>query len=362
MRTKQKILQISKSRFITLGFAILVNVILAGSVCGTFAWYTYATRTGFLKEYHGTTVGDVGALDAGIVSNVRLPNFEQYKLSEDATTLADEGKYIYWCEGRIEAATINYVIGNNGSATTIMDTVTSAAYDSASGIDGFHLYQKPKYLFNYGVNADYYAPSASYVFIPFVFRYAEESNPDEFVSNMNIYFDGCAISTSEDQRDLYKAARLFMSDKTNGYLINPTEDDDGTNAVGGILDLDKDGFYDYTADKRELIYGETISSEYNDEATAEDGDLPTDERTTFIANHKQGVFAVNESTYQPKTVNYCGMRQFRSRSTPITSTNSEYHNLACLDMYIYFEGWDTHAVDKEQGSGFNMDLEFGVNI
>ena len=363
MRTKQKILQISKSRLTTFGLAIFFNILLAGSVCGTFAWYTYATRTGFLKEYHGTTIGDVGALDAGIVSNVKLNDFANYKLIEDDTTLADEGKYIYWCEGRIEATTINYVIGNNGSATTMMELVTSASYDSEGGVENFHLYQKPKYLFDYEATPEYYAPSTSYVYIPFVFRYEDESSPDQFVANYEVFFDGCTITTSDDSSDaeLYKAARLFMSDKTNGILINPSEYDDGNTAVGGLLDLDKDGFYDYSNDNYEIIYGESTNAEYLDALTEEDGTLPKEERTTFLANHKQGVYALNENTFQPKTVSYYGMNHFNYHSKPITKTDSEYHYLACLDLYIYFEGWDTHAIDKEQGSGFNMDLEFGVN-
>ena len=364
MRTKQKILQISKSRLITFGFAIFVNVILAGSVCGTFAWYTYATRTGFLKEYHGTTVGDLGSLEAGFISNVRLSDYANYKLEEDDVSLADEGKIIYWSTERLEATTINYVIGANGSATTMMNPVTSASYDHSTGAEGFHLYQKPTHLFNYSVDPEHYTKSSTYVYIPFVLRFADESNPGAYLGNTNIYFTKCDIETSEDSNgsELYKSARLFMSDRTNGYIINPSADSDGTNNVGGILDLDEDGFYDYSRSGYEVIYGESVVSDYLSDVTEEDGDLPEEERTTFVANHKKGVHALNEATYQPKTVSYYSMSHFTSREFSVTKTDEVNNNLAYLDIFIYFEGWDVHAIDKEQGSGFIMNLEFGVDI
>ena len=89
--------------------AVLFNVSLAAIVCGTFAWYSYAARVGLEKQYHGTTVGDTGSLQAGLVSDIQLDNYLEFDLAEDARTLADEGKYIYWCKEKIQAKTINYV-------------------------------------------------------------------------------------------------------------------------------------------------------------------------------------------------------------------------------------------------------------
>ena len=46
----------------------------------------------------------MGSLQAGLVSDVRLDEFLVYDLAEDDHTLADEGKYVYWCKERIEAS------------------------------------------------------------------------------------------------------------------------------------------------------------------------------------------------------------------------------------------------------------------
>lgn len=361
MRTKA-ILQISKSRLLTFGFAIFVNVILAGSVCGTFAWYTYATRTGFEKEYHGTTVGDMGSLQAGIISEVRLSDYTNYELTEDSTTLLSEGKYIYWCKEIVKAETINYVISNNGSATTQMYPVTSASYDDFDNPNSFQLYRDPTPKNNYTVgNSNDYAASFNYVYIPFLFRYEDEDHPGQYLANQVIHMTHCNVETTVEDKELYKSVRVYANNGEHGYLINPTAEQDGVTKVGGILDLDRDGFYDYK-DDYEFIYGESIASNYLDDPTESSGTIPEDEITSFVANHKRGVYALDEDNYQAKTVSYHSLSKFTSKEVSITTTTESYYNMAKCFLTIYFEGWDQHVVNKELGSGFNLDLEFEIDI
>ncbi len=365
VRTKQKLIQISKSRLLTFGFAIFVNVILAGSVCGTFAWYTYATRTGFEKEYQGTTIGDLGSLEAGIVSDIQLSEFADYDLEEDATTLASEGKYIYWCKELIEAETINYVISNNGSGTTRLSPATSAAYNDFDNPDNFHLYREPLSGSNYAIgDSSSYVDSKQYVHIPFVFRYEDEMNLGSYVPNLDIHIVECNVGTSMDSdgKELYKAVRVYANNGERGYLINPSASQDGSNNVGGILDLNHDGFYDYDNSGREIIYGESENTPYLDTPTAEDGSIPKEERTTFIANHKRGVYAIDEDNFQAKSVNYQGLSKFINKVIPVTHTDANFYNMARLDLTIYVEGWDTHVIDQEYNSGFNIDFTFEVDV
>lgn len=347
----------------TLGLAIFFNILLAGSVCGTFAWYTYATRTGFEKEYHGTTVGDMGALQAGIVSKIELEDYLNYDLAEDKTTLEDEGKIIYWCKDKIEARTINYVIGSNGSATTKVDPVTTGSNENVLP-NNFRLFRSPTFLNDYTLDDDSIATSSSYVYIPFVFRYEEADSVGDYKSNEPIYFTNCDIEMSEDSvgREMYKAGRIFISNRTTGYIINPTATSNGFDKVGGILDLNGDGFYDYDDNMKEHIYGQSISSRYLDDPTPMDGTIPEEERTSFVANHKQGVYALDEETYESEIVSYENMDSFMNKSKSVTVTDENYHNLAILDFYIYIEGWDLHVINQNAGAGFNMDIKFEVNV
>ena len=359
MHTKQKILQISKERLSVIGFAIFFNVLLAGSVCGTFAWYTYATRTGFEKAYHGTPVGDLGSLQAGIVSDIQLEEFADYELAEDEMTLADEGKYIYWCRPVIKASTINYVLNSNGYATSNLEPVTSANYD---GTQDFHLYRNPTFRDPYELNDHNYAQRERYVYIPFVFRYEDIDSPGQYTIGQEIFFSGCDFQPEEDGTDIYKGVRIFVSDKQTGYIISPSADENGINNVGGILDLNGDGFYDYDEDDYEIVYGQSLFSEYLSDPTESDGTIPRSEVTTFDANHKHGKYALDENTYEPDTVSYTTLERFITKALPVSVTRADYHSLACVDFYVYLEGWDLNVINQNEGSGFDLTIKFSVTL
>ena len=349
----------------TFGLAIFFNILLAGSVCGTFAWYTYATRTGFEKEYHGVTIGDPGDLQMGIVSFVELDDYLSYKLIEDKDTLADEGKIIYWCEHTIDTDTVNYIIGNNGSATYSIRPVTTGS-DDVLNSSGFHLFNAPTTLSDYALDSSSYAEKDCFVYIPLVFRYYD---PDlttdiKYVPNKEIFLTKVDVSTSEDtpEKEVYKSIRVFTNSEVGPYLINPTAVEDGQNNVGGILDLNNDGFYDYDESGYEHIYGESKSYAYNADVTPNDGTIPSGQRTTFVSNHKKDKYALNEETYIPKTVSYHSMEDFVYKAKYVTITREDYHFLATLDFYVYSEGWDLHVIDEEKNSKFKMDVGFEVNL
>lgn len=365
MRTNHKILNIAKSRLATFSVAILFNVSLAAAVCGTFAWYTYATRTGLEKQYHGTTVGDMGSLQAGLVSEKKLDDYLVYDLAEDDRTLADEGKYIYWCKETIAARTINFVLNENGYATTEMFPVTSSAFDYENDDrDSFTLYRNPTYLVNYDKeDPDFLASKSDYSVLDFVFRYEDVDNIGDYLSGYNVFLSQCRVESAQEEHELYKSVRIYYNNGYEGCIINPTADVSGYNDVGGVLDLNADGFYDYDESEfYEVIYGETEEYEYNAEETSEDGHLNWTQTDTFVANHRKGVLAINEDSFEPKTVKYCDVERFTSKSKRITYTDETYHNLGRFKMYLYFEGWDRHVVNKEQGFGYNLDLAFAVQM
>ena len=363
MRTNHKILNIAKSRLISFSAAILFNISLAAIVCGTFAYYSYATRTGLQKEYHGTTVGDIGSLQAGLVSEVQIEDCFDYDLTEDPRTLADEGLYIYWCGETISARTINHVLAANGYATTEMYPITTGAFDGENqSPDSFKLFKSPSYLRNYDKeNIRYAADKFNYSVFDFVFRFEDVNNVGQYLSGYNIFLSRFQIETAEEGHELYKSVRFYWTNGTEGHLVNPTAHAPGTDVAGGVLDLDDDGFYDFFEyNSKEIVYGEYDYFELNSDKTEEDGHLEGEELDSFNANHKAGVYALNESTFVPKTIHYVGIDGLTSRSQPITFTNPDYHNIGRFKMTLYFEGWDTHVVNKEIGFGYNLDLSFAV--
>ena len=363
MRVNRSFFNIAKERLIMLATAILFNVSLAAIVCGTFAWYTYAARTGLEKQYHGTTVGDTGSLQAGLVSDVKLDDFLDYDLAEDSRTLADEGKFIYWCKEKIEAETINYVVRKNGYATTILNPVTTSEFDySTAGINDFTLYTRPTYRKNYDTHSlGFIAEKSAYSRLNFVFRFEDVDQIGEYLPNYDIFLYSCNLEATDEGREIYKAARFYFRNGYESYLINPTSLADGRTAVGGILDLNADGFYDYDGGGYEIVYGEAFGYNFKPEVTSEDGNIPWEETTTFTSNHKKDIHAIDEETLEPKYVNYISIDRFTSRAKAISKTDPNYHNLGRFDLFIYYEGWDTHLIDSEGGYGFNLDLAFGVS-
>ena len=218
MRTKQKILQLSKGRLKVVAFTIFFNVLLAGSVCGTFAWYTYATRTGFDKEYHGITVGDSGEMEVGLVSTVELEEYDSFDLAEDKVTLANEEKIIYWCDNEIDSTVLRYVVGSNGYSTNTVNPVTTGSNDILEE-DNFHLYRSQSALRDYPLDDSGYAEHDSYVHVSFVFRYKDPELDDPYAPNREVYFTECKVHTSEDSqgKEVYKAVRVCAFNGSNGF-------------------------------------------------------------------------------------------------------------------------------------------------
>ena len=360
-----KIIEKSKPRLIAFSLAIGFNVTLAGLVCGTFAWYAYATRAS-IDEYPGTTVANMGELQIGLVSDVPLP-YSAYSsvglTNHNNDTPTHNGKYIYWCTSEVlHAKAINLVVKSNGYATNAIEPTTSGS-DDVLGSRGFHLFRKPTNRDNYDVNlSSSYAPASSYVLIPFVFKTFGSSESEEDTSG-NVYLSDCSLYTSNDylnDGELHKAVRFYLKNTSHSCIIAPSYREDGTNEVGGILDLDLDGYYDYNPNtNKELVYGE-YNGEYNYQSspTATNGDIAIENVTSFKSNHKQGVYAVDENSLVPKIVSYYGLSRLTSREIPAATTNSDYDGFSYGEFTIYLEGWDKHVIDQEQESCFNLNLSF----
>ena len=343
-----------KNRFIAALSASILAMSLTASTCGTFAWFTYATRAGVI--FDGVTIG-AGTLQVGFVSKYKLPSYETYYLEED---LSIANKYIYWVNGNMNSSMINYVLSQNGYATTTMNAVSSGFY--AKGDSDFSLYSAPAMNVN---SVDIEASKRSYVHLELVFRYEDDLEPGIYIPDTDIYLSGANVTSLTN---IHNAVRIFSSD-INGnkyHLINPTQDDDGSNKVGGILDLDGDGYFDSHesgGDAFETFYGEFEGDPvYQNSPLESDSSLPEEERTTFDSRHRAGVFAANMNQTTPKKAEYEGFSKFKNKQTSVSVTDSKHNNYAYLNLDIFLEGWDFAVIEAEKNNPFNLDLKFEVVI
>lgn len=346
---------LSKNSIAALVTASIFTFALAGTTCGTFAWFMYASRAS--ATFNGVTIG-AGELEVGIVSEVEVSDYANYGLTEDTSI---PGQRIYWFgTGEMPSETLNHVISLNGSGTNELLPVTSRSYSSG---DEFKLYKSP----NVGsLIPSKVAPTNQYVYLPLVFRYQDTIEPGVYLPDMDIYMPKAHLTSTEDGSEIHRSMRIYSDNKSGmTHLINPSENQDGSTIVGGALDLDADGFYDVynqSGNNYEIIYGEVENEVHKDSPEATDSVVPENERTTFHAQHRAGTYAVNEDETIAKVAEYEGFYGFRNKRKSVTRTNANTNNYAYLDMTIYCEGWDLRVIDAEKGNPFSLDLEFKVVI
>ena len=355
----------NKTQFVIFGLYGITTLCLAASISGTFAWYTYSTRTGLAFE--GASVSDTGSLHIGVVSRLKDSNYAEYDFEEEYIPEID--RYIYWSSTGLSASRINHIISQNGSATNNLHQVTTGKYHGSD----FKLYENPMHCNNYIADSNVnsfkrMAPTTNYVTLPLVFRYEDEDNPGQYRAGKSIFMSDCKVQSATNVRE---GVRIYSYENTidDGFLINPTEYKDGSDVVGGVLNLDKNDYYDTwidtsTNDKKvcEYPYGEFVDDHYEYYSTpvASSGTLPHDEVTTFIANHQEGTYALNLEKSIPETSDYLGMNNFLNHRISLSTTNG-IKNYGFLNLLIYLEGWDESMVNAEKDNEFSMDFTFDIS-
>lgn len=325
-----------------------MSIALTGITCGSFAWFTYMTRAK-IEEFQGVTVG-FGNLQAGFISDVDLPEAEQYGLVRDDSTYEQT---IYWIDGHtIEPDTMHYFLGMNGYATDTLHPVTTRKYQNGESLSA--LYSAPRTLYDSTDQAE----KADYIHLPFVFRYEDIIDEGTFIGDENIYLSQVKLNVTNSSSHIHESIRIHTDNHIeNIHMINPSSSDDGSTNVGGTLDLNGDGYYDSTyvgTDRYEFIYGQLKESpQYNDFPEVDDTPIFDD---TFHSGHKSGVYAVK--AIDPEVAEYEGMYEFRNKRKFVTTTNPHTNNLAFLDLSIFVEGWDLSVIDSEIGIPFSMELKF----
>ncbi len=336
---------------IIISSSILAMSLTAGT-CGTFAWFTYATRA--YVNYEGVTIGS-GSLEVGFAPEYAFVNYANYGLHKETT---ESGKEIYWSDTKeITSETMQYVLESMGYATTSMNPVSSGSY--YYGDTDFSLYSAPKLCEAMPGPADH----KMYIFLPLVFRYEDEIDPGVYLSGFNVYLTKADVKS---ETSIHNSIRIHTFSNEVDHLMNPTSNVDGSTIVGGVLDLNGDGYYDtyeLSDENYEVLYGEFEGEgKHKDTPEEHDSDVPETERTTFKARHKAETYAIDAVKSTPDTADYEGMSKFKNMITPIGVTNSETDNYAYVDFTGFIEGWDLSVIEAEKDNPFEMELKFEVEL
>ena len=340
----------NKEIFLPL-LSIVICILLVSSFGATFAWYQYSSNV-YLK-YDGTSIGNTMLFDIGLRSNVELTEASNYNMVKD-----ENDDSIYWCNGGISKDIASYYLTANGYATNEVNGVTSGAYLT----DGqFLLKRAPYYNENYFDN--FSRPIAAlkrdYSHFDLVFKASKVSGDN--ISSIN---SGDIILSNielDSLGDIKNSIRIHFQNESSNFIFNPSKLEDGKDIVGGLLDLNKDGLYDYnTFTNKEIVYGETETIKYKNSVTTDGIDVGEYDGNSFTSSHKNGVYGIDKNETKFKTSSYLGFDSVVSNKKVVSSIDNST-SIASLSLDIYLEGWDLSFIDKEMNHLFSLNLEFEIN-
>ena len=385
---------------------------LVGTVSGTLAWYAYSARA--LVSYSGTSVSSALQLQIGLASLNRIAKnpgnplsdrFWEVMHEEDFTYHNDENGEDYYCYFAdigvgLDPEVLQYYGKNNGYASDAMMPITSGYYDPDDPNCTFGLYKSPNALHH---TQDIVSEKENYINLNFIFRAykANASGEDIYADPGDKIWLVDAVSHPNSLRDgeVYKSIRLFVDrlDSVGGdFIVSPMSATSGETKVGGILDLTNDQYYDYEyrndiADFGEVLYGDYVidsgisPNRYNGADVFHDvydlfesDDPATFEQSCFTSKHRNGIrYYENLDGCTFKSASYLCMDDVRPDRNPVTGEmrnfddrnpthvcvtgDANHHNVGFVNMTLWLEGWDFHAIDDYQMHKFDFGLTFEIN-
>lgn len=426
-----------------LSLATIVSFV--GAVSGTLAWYAYTTNVNV--SYGGTSVYQTEELQIGFVVPKSYTVIEKGKQVTHDIDLVESDKYELDTEKNDSVAypfTTHYKLKDSEVSDfvekTEVDTDEDGTVDKVywfceggTGMSSEAVYiytQAMKDVPGYGYSFSSITPVTTRVYktgdtatfnkaptagekalgveadhdnycrMDFAFRVSQTDllGHDRFLSGKDLYLRGVGVETrkGETRIDSAGAVRVYFESNEGSFVFNPSSENDGATKVGGVLDLNGDGYYDYNATNPyadvsngdyfgyEYIYGDYTVNDGSDETNkatyystdtesqqnyASDETLPST-KSTFLGSHRAGVkgyddysaFTLGESEYLGTKTVYPYSKQGALTGGKVLSTtsNSPINPVAELTTAIYLEGWDHAVIDNILDVNFECVLDFQI--
>lgn len=345
-----------------IGLYTMFTAALVGSLCGTFAWYTYGARASLL--YEGSSIGGGSdKVQLGLVCDgyIEDEDCEVYKLERENYS---GGRYIYWSTSEsLDGLVLNKIMELNGYAFEGMRATTAEKRELG--------YTEPVVLKSNPVKGRKYesssglAPKVNYAYFEFASRKIDAEDPSKYESH-SVSLKSFSV---DSETNIKKGLRLVFTNwnNTEYYLVNPTEKDNGYDIAAGPLDLNADSYYDiYQIYKDghyvqgEFPYGNFKELYYKDEPESESGHAAKDECGTFNANHMKNTYAIDMERSVPEVIEYYGVNDFNTIPLVVGESNPGWRNYAFFDITLYLEGWDLATDNVEAFKNFTFLLEFDI--
>ena len=376
----------------------------AGAATGTYAWYSYQKDVNV--DLVGTTIKADKEIQVGLRSDSLIPEMlQEFRLGE--VELEENVKYnehdtnsfnIYWIRGNYLTDILSFFQEKINSAQGVLRAITAGEYATGSAEDKGNLnpaagtwngFKKTpsskadewKYGGLVGNNKN------DFFYLPLVFR-AISNEKDEYgnpiyLPNVEVFLSEFTTEDTDVEAgspfDLSNAVRCKVDypshpDTSDNFIFDPNASSNDRLPVGGLLNLNFDPFYDYDDySKKEVAYGEWDGPVvYETDPVATDGTLQIEECTTFLANHKKGVYRLdqdNSHACECETLaRSAAVNTSLQEGNGLTRTNT-YNHYGYVDLSIYLEGWDQNIVNSVAGNRelstdghrFSIELQFSIN-
>ena len=370
---------------VTIGLitlACLTSAALIGTAAGSLAWYAYS-RTGSIS-FKGTSIANTALLNVGIVDDgpeykISSATITQYGLTRES----HDGHSIVFTHATngFDYRVIDEYLENAGYAIDRLAPLTTQERALSSTSD-LTLYKSPEYG---QTNINQAAGTLDYVRLPLAFRVGDSEN--EGTIDTEVWLTGANVQASEE--NIHEAVRVFVENSQRKFLMKPASaaTTTGSTNVGGLLDLDGDGTYDYNStsvDRKEYYYGQCTGTPTNasEQYGIPQADAPlvnvngvtdTSAPSTFYAKHNYYSKIINNlNAITPKVAEYetfgtvnpsfdaAGNFIAGDTGIPIAETNGPT-GVGYATFTIFIEGWDHSVIDKAAGYDFNLDLKFEIN-
>lgn len=369
-----------KSGLGLIGMTFITAAALLATTAGSLAWYAYS-RTAYFS-FQGTSVTKSALLNVGIVDDDHYLSDDEL-IEFDLTREEHDGHSILFTQsmkGLSVDAIRRYLFYSPYAVDKLFPVTTQArSIDDDSDLT---LYKSPDYG---NTTLDLIAETNEYVKIPFAFKIINDDA--QYVPGVSVWLTEAVAQTSGV--DIHNALRIYVEGDEEKFLMKPADlsTNTGSTKVGGVLDLDGDGTYDYDRgygkQDKEFVYGQfdgTISHSTDpygipfEDAELDDvngvGDVS--EASTFLAKHNEIARTADLSNATAKVAEYetfgtvnpsideRGDYYAGETGIPLASTNSG-SKIGYTTMTIFIEGWDHSVIDKAAGYSFNLGLRFEIN-
>ena len=361
MQIKQKLtLLVSSLAISAIGFG--------GS---TFAWFQVLNKAN--AGLTGTIIGAGDTLEVGfrLTQSLTQEAMDLYRLTEDTYSTPGSG-YVYWSNGAIEPDTVNYIVNLEGFASdNIIKPVTTGSYLAGQDLT---FYQRPLGLSNSTtreIPLDTIATKNSYVRFTLMFRMATNNEDGSSLVSIgspgyNLFFD--SGTRFAGTKDVIKAIRLGVESPSIHDIIGPASTVAGAIDVGGPMDLNGDGLFDYTGsilnedgsfdtNCYEIAYGEFLTPLNDDNWGTPSGiELPANADDVFFYNGVSYMDAKPLINAAPKTATFHPISTYNTLGIPLATTDE--NGIAEMTLTIWLEGWDHACTDLLTEATFGAQMQF----